>query len=164
MRYCITFNLRIYQRNGKRVFRWKKLNFEHIGSFVHTAECLVLGKAPNIYNNYLMFQPSRDNIWNKALQVQKFTFNNDSMMSSELIILVCSEITLGVYLSVGGWPYLIEGYCRQVVEMNFSSINLISYWKLFLFLPAELYIMKMHCSCITIQGYSSQSRKFEKTL
>ena len=33
---------------AKHVFRWEKLNFEHIGNFVHTIEFLALGKAVNI--------------------------------------------------------------------------------------------------------------------
>ena len=46
--------------------------------------------------------------------------------------------------------------------MNFSStINFDRLLKI-LSLPAESYIMKIHCSCITILEYTSQSRKFEK--
>ena len=33
----------------KYVFRWKKLNFEHIGNSAHTTEVSVLGKTQNIY-------------------------------------------------------------------------------------------------------------------
>ena len=33
----------------KYVFHWEELNFEHIGSSVHAAGFLALGKAPNIY-------------------------------------------------------------------------------------------------------------------
>ena len=40
----------------------------------------------------------------KALQVCKFTFNNDFMMNREPISL-WSEITLGMYLSASGRPY-----------------------------------------------------------
>ena len=33
---------------AKHIFRWKKLKFEHTGSFVHATEFLALGKAVNI--------------------------------------------------------------------------------------------------------------------
>ena len=44
--------------------------------------------------------------------------------------------------------------------MNFCSIN----FDKFLSLRAESYVMKMHCPCMTILGYTSQSRKFEKLI
>ena len=62
MRYSITSNLRIIKELAKHVFRWEKLNFEHIGNFLHTTEFLALGKAVNIYINYLMFYPSRQHV------------------------------------------------------------------------------------------------------
>ena len=40
MRYSITSNLRSYQRIGKNMFSIEKLNFEHIGNSVYTAELL----------------------------------------------------------------------------------------------------------------------------
>ena len=46
----------------KYVFRWEKLNFEHIGNSVHTTEFLGLEKAVNIYINYLMFYPTRQHV------------------------------------------------------------------------------------------------------
>ena len=63
----------------------------------------------------------------KALQVYKFTFNNDFMMNREINlckvfsvikndfgnVLICWQVTLFVRVS----------YCDQVVEVNFRSIN-----------------------------------------
>ena len=52
MIYYITSNLRIYQRTEKNMFPIS--NFKPIGNSAHTAEFLALGKAPNIYIEYLM--------------------------------------------------------------------------------------------------------------
>ena len=76
-------------------------------------------------------------------------------------------MTLGMYLSVW-WVtlFLRVSYWGQVVEMNFCLIFvklviLISCWRFFLSLPAESYVMKMYCPCITILEYTSQNKKFE---
>ena len=77
------------------------------------------------------------------------------------------EMTLGMYLSVW-WVtlFLRVSYWGQVVEMNFCLIFvklviLISCWRFFLSLPAESYVMKMYCPCITILEYTSENNKFE---
>ena len=44
------------------VFHWEKWNFGHTGNSVYTAELLALGKALNIYINYLTFYPSRQHV------------------------------------------------------------------------------------------------------
>ena len=46
----------------KYVFHWQKLNFEPIGNSAHKAGFLALGKALNIYIDYLMFYPSRQHV------------------------------------------------------------------------------------------------------
>ena len=55
----VNHGLRIYLRIGKNVFHQEKLNFEHIGNYVHTTKLLALIKALNIYINYSMFYPDR---------------------------------------------------------------------------------------------------------
>ena len=76
-------------------------------------------------------------------------------------------MTLGMYLSAGEKTLLLRvNYWGQVVEMNFCLIFvklviLISCWRFFLSLPAESYVIKMYCPCITILGYTSQSQNFE---
>ena len=101
----------------------------------------------------------------KALQVYKFIFNNDSMMNKLNFsvtrndsghVLICWWVTL----------FLRVSYWGQVVEMNFCLIFvklviLISCWRFFLSLPAESYVMKMYCPCITILEYTSENNKFE---
>ena len=95
----------------------------------------------------------------RALQVYKFTFNNDFVMNRELNfslirndfghVLICLWVTL--FLRVSCW--------RPVVEIDFSSINFNKLLKVVSFSAS----MKMHCSwCITILEYTSQSIKFEK--
>ena len=44
----------------KYVFHWEELNFEHIGSSVHTAGFLPLGKALNIYVTLREKRPNTD--------------------------------------------------------------------------------------------------------
>ena len=46
----------------KYVFHWKKLNFGLTGNCGHAEEYLILGKTLNIYFNYLMFYPRRQDI------------------------------------------------------------------------------------------------------
>ena len=103
----------------------------------------------------------------KVFLVYKFIFNNDSMMNRKLNFSVIRNMTLGMYLSVW-WVtlFLRVSYWGQVVEMNFCLIFvklviLISCWRFFLSLPAESYVMKMYCPCITILEYTSQNKKFE---
>ena len=43
----------------KYVFHWEKWNFELIVNFVNNTQFLVLGKALNIYIEYLMFYLNR---------------------------------------------------------------------------------------------------------
>ena len=93
MRYSIiyigTSNLRIYQRTGKNVFRWEKLNVEHVRNSAHTTEFLAFGEAVNIYIIYLMFYLSRQHVKGKLFKYSyKFTFNNDFMMKMGSYILV----------------------------------------------------------------------------
>ena len=60
MRYSITSNCNNVSMNmEKYVFQLEKLNFEPTANSAHTAERLALGKALNIYINYLMFWPSK---------------------------------------------------------------------------------------------------------
>ena len=47
-------------------------NVEPIGNSSHKAEFLALGKALNIYIDYLMFCPSRQHVKWKHLQVQVY--------------------------------------------------------------------------------------------
>ena len=54
--------LRFSNESEKIVFHWEKQNFEPIGNSTHKAEFLALGKARNIYIDYLMFCPSRQNV------------------------------------------------------------------------------------------------------
>ena len=93
---------------GKYVFRWEKLNFEHIGNSVHTTEFLALGKIVNIYINYLIFLPRQKTCGMKALQVYKFTFKNDFMLTISCFKLlkilslsaepyICNEDVLPIY-------------------------------------------------------------------
>ena len=103
----------------------------------------------------------------KVLQVYKFIFSNDSMRNRKLNFSVIRNMTLGMYLSVW-WVtlFLRIRYWGQVVEASFCLIFvklliLISCWRFFLSLPAESYIMKMCCPCITILEYTSQNKKFE---
>ena len=70
-----TSNLSIYQRIGKICFRWEKLNYEHIGNSVHTTEFLALGYE-YLYQPFDVL-PKQTTCEMKALQVYKFTFNND---------------------------------------------------------------------------------------
>ena len=83
---------------------------------------------------------------------------NFSVTRSDLdYVFICWWVTL----------FLRVSYWGQVVEMNFCSIFvklviLINCWRFFHSLPAESYVMKMYCPCITMLGYTSQSRKFEK--
>ena len=65
-------------------------------------------------------------------------------------VLICWCMTL----------FLRVSYWGQVAEMNFCLIN----FDKFLSLRAESNVMKIHCPCITILGYTSQSRKFEKLI
>ena len=95
-----------------------------------------------------------------------FTFNNDFMMNRELSFIAtindfghvpfCWWLTLFLTISFGG----------QVVEVNFSLINFDKLLKIVSF-PASWVmtcIMKMYCSrCITILGYTFQSRIFENS-
>ena len=89
-----------------------KVNFDPIANFVQTKEILILGQVLNIQIDYFDVLPklSRHAKW-KHLK-HKFTFNNDFMMNMELqvylnfSILVWSVMTLGMYLSAGGWFYL----------------------------------------------------------
>ena len=54
-------------------------------------------------------------------------------------------------------------YWGQFDKMNCSSINFDSCWKLLFLLRAESHIIKTHCSwCITILGYTAQSKKLKK--
>ena len=51
-----------------------------------------------------------------------------------------------MYLSAGEEIiYKSRRYCCQAIEMNFSSINPDSISELSISVPAESYIMKMHC-------------------
>ena len=52
---------------------------------MHTVEPLGLGKALNIYINYVFnVLPMQTTCEMKALQIRKFTFNNDFMMNRGL--------------------------------------------------------------------------------
>ena len=58
-------------------------------------------------------------------------------------------MTFGIYLTAGGLLVRVSQWC-QVVEMNVTSINFGSCWKLFLSLSPETYKIKKHCPwCIT---------------
>ena len=46
----------------KYVFHWEKWNFESNGNSALKEEFLVLGKALNIYIDYLMFYSSSQNV------------------------------------------------------------------------------------------------------
>ena len=130
MRYYITSNLKNLLKKNMFSARKNWTHFERIGNSVHTAEFLALGKALNIYVNYSMFYRSRQHVKLKhfkyTISMYKFTFNDDFMMNRELNfsvtrnyfghVLICWWVTLFSRLS----------YWRQVVEMNFSSIQLIS--------------------------------------
>ena len=62
-----------------------------------------------------------------------------------LTFLVLSEMTLG-YTFFWWLTLLVRvSYRGQVVGMNFTSINFDSCSNLFFSLPAESYIMKIHC-------------------
>ena len=98
MRYFITSNLSIYQRIGKICFPLTKIEFSTYLELVHTTEFLALGKAVNIYINYLMFYASRQHV--KLIQVYKFTFSNGFTMNRKLNFSV-TRMTLGMYLSAG---------------------------------------------------------------
>ena len=73
----------------------------------------------------------------KALQVNKFTFNNDLMMNRELNFsviwkwLICWLVTL----------FLRVSYWGQVIEINFYLIKLLK----ILSFPAESSVMQMYC-------------------
>ena len=70
---------------GKMFSATKKNNSEHTGNSVHTVEPLGLGKALNIYINYVFnVLPMQTTCEMKALQIRKFTFNNDFMMNRGL--------------------------------------------------------------------------------
>ena len=61
-------------------------------------------KGPEYLYQLFDVLPTQTTRGMKALQVYKFAFNNDFMMNRELILL-WSEITLGMYLSASGRPY-----------------------------------------------------------
>ena len=70
MRYSIASNLRIYRRIGKKyVFHWEKLNFEHIGNFLYTAELLALEGLSEYLYHLLNVLPKQTTSEIKALQV-----------------------------------------------------------------------------------------------
>ena len=98
MRYCITSNLRIYQRIGKICFPLTKIEFSTYLEFCAYHRIFALGKAVNIYINYLMFYASRQHV--KLIQVYKFTFSNGFTMNRKLNFSV-TRMTLGMYLSAG---------------------------------------------------------------
>ena len=146
------------------------------GNFVHTTEFLALGKAVNIYINYLMFYPSRQHVKWKHF---KYTSLYSTMIPwwTRSKILVWPQMNFSVTRNDSGhvlicwWVtlFLRVSYWGQVVEMNFCLIFvklviLISCWRFFLSLPAESYVMKMYRPCITILGYTSQGKnlKFHK--
>ena len=100
------------------------MNFEHTGNSALTTEFLALEKAVNQLSTIWCFTQA-GNMCMKALQVYKFTFNNDFMF-------------------------------------KISCFNL-SCWRLFPCHLSDRYVdMKMYCPSVTILGYTSQSRKFEK--
>ena len=86
-----------------------------------------------------------------------------SSLSNHLLSQLFQNSNYGDICSlVHSWREINFGSIILVVEMNFSSFNFNSRWKLFLSLPTASYMMKMHCSwCITTPGYTTQSRKFE---
>ena len=63
-RYSITSKYNNLSKNWEKYgFCWEKLNFEHIGNFVHITEFLTLvGKAVKIYINYMMFYQSGQHV------------------------------------------------------------------------------------------------------
>ena len=98
----------------------------------------------------------------KALQVYKFTFNNDFMMNWELNFSVTRNY-FG-YVLIFWWVtlFLSVSYRGKVLEMNFCPINFDNLLKIFSF--PTMWVIWMYCPCITILEYTSQSRKFEKLI
>ena len=83
VRYSITSNLRIYQKFGKNMFSLGKMKPWTHWEFCSYCKSLSLGKALNIYINYLMFYPSRQHIKCTGLP------SNDFMMNLTLFSLTC---------------------------------------------------------------------------
>ena len=72
-KWDITANFKNLALDGKKhVFPWEKQNFEPFGNSGYKAGFLALGKALNIYIDYLMFYPSRQHVKRKHLQVQVY--------------------------------------------------------------------------------------------
>ena len=81
-------------------------------------------------------------MWSEKNIKYKFTFYNEEL------ILLRSERTLGMHLSARGWLFLQEGV-NEVMLQKWLLVQLILIVvenSLVLFLSAESYIMKIHCS------------------
>ena len=146
----------------KTCFTLGKIGFWTHWKFCARCRIFDVGKAMNIYINYLTVYPTRKHAKWKHF---KFTFINDFMMTSVLNFNVTRNDFGHVLTCWWTTIFLRVTYCGQVVEMNFSSINFNKLLKIASF-PASwcmTYIMKMlSLWCITILGYTLQSRKFEK--
>ena len=152
MRYSITLNLRIYQRIEKNMFSIGK------NGVLNPLEILrMLNKFWCEYLYRLFDVLPRLTCKIKTLRVrvyfqQWFHDEQGAKFISRLTFLVwlgheiiCWRVALFVRVSEWG----------QVVEINFSLIKFecCCCWELFLSLPAEPYIIKMHCSWYFVRTF-----------
>ena len=130
--------LRIYQRIGKNVFHWEKWHFEPIANSVYTEELLAFGKNINIW----CFTQA-DNMWNENTSSIKLHSVMNLWWAGSWIYVKFNDLSVtrnafGFVLKCFWVILFVRGSkWDQVIEINFSSVNLDSCWKLFGFLPAS---------------------------